>query len=109
MHQLTHRFAFDLANPLAGHVELFAQLLERVVRRRVDSEAHPQDLRFARRQRVERFVDRGPHVRVNSRVRGRCRARIFDHVAERRVGIFANRRLERNRLPGDLQDGIVRP
>ena len=46
--ELTHCLAFDLANPLAGHVELLANFFERVIRDRIDTKAHSQHLRFAR-------------------------------------------------------------
>ncbi|MCY1252551.1 hypothetical protein D9M68_05280 [compost metagenome] len=49
MHQLAHRLALNLTDPLAGQVELLADLFKRVVRDRIEPESHPQDLGLARR------------------------------------------------------------
>src|SRR5690554_994219 len=46
--QLAQRLGLDLADPLAGDVELLADLLEGVVGVHVDAEAHAQHLGLAR-------------------------------------------------------------
>jgi hypothetical protein len=46
--QLAERLGLDLADALARQLEALADLLEGQVAGRVDSEAHPQDLLFAR-------------------------------------------------------------
>ena len=53
MTQLPERLRLDLADSLAGHVELFADLFERVIGVHVDAEAHTQHLGFARRETGE--------------------------------------------------------
>src|SRR5205814_8278675 len=53
MAQLAQRLGLDLAYALARHIELLADLFQRVVSGHLDAEAHPQHLRFARRQRIE--------------------------------------------------------
>ena len=40
MAQLAERLGLDLADPLAGHLEVLAHLLEGVVRALADAEAH---------------------------------------------------------------------
>src|SRR3546814_4233693 len=49
MAQLAQRLGLDLANALAGDVELLADFFERVVGVHVDAEAHPQHLGLTRR------------------------------------------------------------
>ena len=51
MLELSQRFRLDLADALAGHRELLADLFERVVRVHADAETHPQHPLLARRQR----------------------------------------------------------
>src|SRR5208282_170777 len=48
--EFAQRLGFDLADALAGHRELLADLFERVVRVHADSEAHAQDPLLARGQ-----------------------------------------------------------
>ncbi len=45
--ELSERLGFDLADAFACHVELLADLLERVVGIHVDTETHTQHLGFA--------------------------------------------------------------
>src|SRR5690348_6666093 len=47
MPQLAQRLGLDLADALAGHVELLADFFQRVVGVHVDAEAHPQHLGLA--------------------------------------------------------------
>jgi hypothetical protein len=48
--QLAQRLRLDLADPLAGHVELLADLFQRVVGVHPDTEPHAQHTLLARRQ-----------------------------------------------------------
>ncbi|SDR61184.1 hypothetical protein SAMN05445850_7602 [Paraburkholderia tuberum] len=41
VHEFSHRLAFDLPDPFARQIELFAELLERMVGRGIDPETHP--------------------------------------------------------------------
>src|ERR1700755_1815267 len=101
--QLAQRLGFDLTNTLAGDLEVLADLFEGVVALLADAEAHPQDLLFARRQRLEHapglilevVVDHGLH-------RGHDRL-VLDEVAKVAVLLFADRSLERDRFLGDPQ------
>src|SRR3546814_12062977 len=49
--ELAERLRLDLADTLAGHGELLADLLQSVVGVHADAEAHAQHARLARRQR----------------------------------------------------------
>src|SRR5690606_37625954 len=55
--QLAQRLGLDLADPLAGDVELLADFLQRVVGAHLDAEAHPQHLRFERGEGIQHFLD----------------------------------------------------
>src|SRR3546814_15942098 len=70
MAQLAQRLGLDLANALAGDVELLADFFERVVGVHVDAEAHPQPLGLTRGQRCADLVrGLGPRMR-GDRTRG---------------------------------------
>jgi hypothetical protein len=62
--QLAQRLRLDLADALAGDLEVLAHLFERVVALLADAEAHAEDLLLARRQRLQ-------HLRASAR-RGSC-------------------------------------
>src|SRR5690606_11298855 len=49
--QLAQRLGLDLADPLAGDVELLADFLQRVVRAHLDAETHAKHLGLARGER----------------------------------------------------------
>src|SRR6185369_3332632 len=104
MLELPDRLGLDLADPLAGDVELLADFLERVVGRHLDAEAHPKHLRLARRQRVEDVLDDVAQARLHRRLDRRRVVGVLDEVAEMRVVVVADRRLHRDRLLGDLHD-----
>src|SRR5438874_553146 len=53
MPQLAQCLGLDLADALAGDIELLADFFQRVVGVHLDPETHAQHLRFARRERVE--------------------------------------------------------
>ena len=44
MAQFSQRFRFDLSNSLTGHVELFADFFQSVIRIHVDTKSHTQHL-----------------------------------------------------------------
>src|SRR3954465_8991144 len=71
--QLAQRLGLDLAYALARDVELLADLLERVVGRHLDAEAHAQHLGLARGEGVEHLLgdisQRGKGRRVGRRER----------------------------------------
>src|SRR6266852_2196603 len=80
--QLAQRPRLDLANTFARDSELLADLFEGVVGLPTDSEAHPQDLLFAWRQR---------------------RQFVHDKVAKRALLLVADGSFERNRILDELE------
>jgi hypothetical protein len=102
--QLAQGLGFDLADALAGDVELFADFLQRVVSGHFDAKAHAQHLGFAGREGVEDVLDDAAHRSVQGCVRWGQGVVVFDEVAQMGVVIVANRRFHRDRLFGDLHD-----
>src|SRR4026207_106417 len=78
--QLAQRLGLDLAYALARDVELLADLLERVVGRHLDAEAHAQHLGLAWRQRVEHVLGHVAQRPVRGRVRRRHRRLVLDEI-----------------------------
>src|SRR6201995_2743786 len=68
MLQLAQRLGLDLADALAGHRELLADFLQRVVGVHADAEAHAQHALLARRQRGEHARGGLAQIRLNGRV-----------------------------------------
>ena len=66
-------------------------------------EAHLDHPLFARRQRAQHLRGVLLQVHADHRFRWRNRLAIFDKVAQVRVFLFADRRLQRDRLLRDLQ------
>src|SRR6478736_1471394 len=83
--QLAQRLGLDLAYALARDVELLADLLQRVVGRHLDAEAHAQHLGLARSEGVEHLFCDIPQRGERGRVRGRERRLVLDEIAEMRV------------------------
>jgi len=93
--KLSRDLGLDLPDALAGHVELLADFLVRVIVVHVDPEAHVQGRSLAWPQGEQGLarggVDRGRHPLV------------FDEVAQVEVFVVADRGLPEDRLIGDLQ------
>src|SRR5215208_7758012 len=87
----------DLADTLAGHRELLADLFEGVVGVHADAEAHAQHALLARRERGENARRRLAQVRLDRRVDGQDRILVLDEVAEVRILLVADGRLEGDR------------
>src|SRR6188474_140302 len=104
MTQLAQRLGLDLAYAFAGDREVLAHLFERMLAAVADAEAHLDDLLFARRQRLQHRLGLFLQIEVDDRFRRRHRGAILDEVAEMRIFLFADRRLERDRLLRDLED-----
>ena len=102
--ELAERLRLDLADPLAGDVELLAHLLEGPGAPVLEPEPELQHAPLAAGQRVEDRLD----LLLEELVRGRLgrgqRPAVLDEVAEVGVLLLADRRLERDRLLGDLDD-----
>src|SRR6185436_20976822 len=63
--QLAQRLRLDLADALARHRELLADLLQRVIGVHADAEAHAQHALLARRERGENASRRLAQVRLD--------------------------------------------
>src|SRR5262245_57139647 len=104
MTQLAQRLRLDLAYAFAGDREVLAHFFERMFAAVAHAEAHLDDLLFAWRQRLQHRLDLFLQVEIDDRFRRRHRGAVLDEVAEVRIFLFADRRLERNRLLRDLED-----
>src|SRR5262249_53934661 len=104
MAELAERFCLDLADALARDLEVLADLFERVVALLADAEPHAQDLLLARGQRREHLPRLICEVHADHALARADDRLVLDEVAEMRVFLFADRRLEADRLLRDLQD-----
>src|SRR5215210_3504054 len=84
MLQLAQGLRLDLADALAGHRELLADLLEGVVGVHADAEAHAQHALLARGQRCENARRGLTKIALDRRVDGQDRVLVLDEVAEMR-------------------------
>src|SRR5690349_3974124 len=104
MAQLAERLRLDLADPLAGHVELLAHLLEGPGTPVLEAEAQLEHAPLAARQGVEHALDLLLEELVRGGLGRRQGAAILDEVAEVGVLLLADRRLQGDRLLRDLDD-----
>src|SRR5690349_1255750 len=102
--ELPKRLALDLADPLSGHVEGAADLLEGVLGAVPHAEAHLEDLLLAGRQGLQDPAGLVLQVRHQDRVDRRKHLAILDEVAQMRILFLPDGRLERDRLLRDLHD-----
>src|SRR5206468_2876198 len=102
--ELPERLGLDLADPLAGDVELPTDLLEGPRPAVLEPEPELENASFAAGQRVQHRLD----LLLQELVRGRLgrgeRAAVLDEVAEVGILLLADRRLEGDGLLGDLDD-----
>src|SRR5436190_21607392 len=95
--ELPERLRLDLADALTRQVEALADLLERVVRRLADAEAHADHLLLARREAAERVRDLlAKRLRLDVQI-GTVALRL-DEVADRAVGVAVHGRVEAHGL-----------
>ena len=80
--QFAQRLCFDLTDPFAGHGELLADFLERVVRLLADTEAHAQNLLFARCQRRQHLAGLLAQIALDRGLDRRGREFVLDEVAQ---------------------------
>src|SRR5262245_10689040 len=102
--QLAQRLGLDLADALARDGEALADLLERVLAAVADTEPHLDHLLLARCQRLQDRFGLLLQVQIDDRLCRRYDLPILDEVAEVRIFLFADRRFQRDRLLGDLQN-----
>src|SRR2546422_7918258 len=101
--QLAERLRLDLPDALAGDREALAHFLERVLAAVADAKPHLDHLLLAGRQRLEDGLGLLLQIQVDDSLGGRHDLTILDEVAEMRILLLANRRLERDRLLSDLE------
>src|SRR6185437_2693286 len=101
--QLAQRLGLDLPDALARHRELLSDFFQRVVGLLSDTEAHPQDLLFARRQRRQHLALLLAEVALNRGLYRRGRQLVLDEIAERAFFLVADRSLQRNRFLDDFE------
>src|SRR4051794_12193259 len=89
--ELAQRLGFDLADALACHVELLADLFQRVVGVHADAEAHPQHALLARGQAGQDPGGRLAQVRLDRGIQRDDRRLVLDEVAEVAVLLVADR------------------
>src|SRR5512133_2305740 len=102
--QLSQRLRLDLPDALARHLEVLADLLERVVALLPDAEAHAEDLLLARRERGEHLPRLLGEVHVDDRVRRGDERLVLDEVPEVAVLLLADGGLEADGFLRDLED-----
>src|SRR5215470_4142203 len=101
--ELAQRLGLDLADALARHRELLADLFQRVVFVHADAEAHTDYTLLARRERGKRARRSLAQVRLNRGVYRRDRVLVLDEIAEMGILLVPDRSLHGERLPGQLE------
>ena len=102
MPQLAQRLRLDLPDALPRDGEAPADFFQRVLAFLTDPEPEPEDLLLLRRQGRKRPLDLRRQVLGHQRVVRRPRRLVLQEVPELRV--LADRRFQRERLPGRLED-----
>src|SRR4051794_30774455 len=102
--QLAQGLRFDLADALAGYVELAAYFLEGAAAAIFEAEAQLQHFALARRQAGEHVHDLLLEQLVGGSVGRGQGHRVLDEVTEVGVFLLADRGLQRDRLLRDLHD-----
>src|SRR6185437_7734198 len=103
MLELAQRLRLDLPDALAGDGELLADLLERMVGVHADAEAHAQYALLAGGQGRQHPGRALTQVALDRRLERDHGILVLDEIAEMAVLLVADRRLEADRLLGDLQ------
>ena len=80
--QLAQGLGFDLADALAGNIELFAHFFQRVVGVHVDAETHTQHFGFARGEAFEHIFGDFAQAGIHGRFGGGNVVDVFDKVAQ---------------------------
>src|ERR1700723_3043002 len=94
----------DLTDALASHRELLTDFFQCVVGVHPDTEAHAQHALFARRERRQHTRRGLAQVGLDRRIDRQNRVLVLDEIAEVRIFLIADRRFERERLLGDLEN-----
>src|SRR5262245_50766704 len=102
MLELAQSLRLDLSYSFAGDRALLAHFLERMVGVHADAEAHAQHALLARREAGEHTRGGLAQIRLDRRIERQHRVLVLDEIAEMRILLVADRRLEADRLLGDL-------
>src|SRR5690606_5808513 len=81
--ELAQGFGLDLADALAGDVELLADLFQRMVGVHADAKTHTQDSLFPRGERGQHAGRGLAQVRVDGGIERQDRVFVLDEIAER--------------------------
>ena len=103
MAQLAHRPGLDLADPLAGQVEVLTDRSQRPRLAPVEPEAQRQDLPLALIERGQQTGQRRREQRRGGDLERALRRAVLDHIAELGVAVLAQRLRQRQRLGGKAQ------
>src|SRR5215470_5998314 len=98
MTQLAQRLSFNLPDTLAGDGKGLSDFFKRMLGAVLESEAHLDDLLFARCERAENVRRLFLQVHVDHSLGRRDDAAVFDEVAQMRIFLFSNWSFERDRL-----------
>src|SRR5580692_2764579 len=101
--QLPERLGLDLPDALACDGEALSDLFQRVLAPVPHAEPHLDHLLLARRQRLEDRLGLFLQIQVDDRFGRRDDLAILDEIAQMRIFLLADRRLERDRLLRDLE------
>src|SRR5262245_33518341 len=101
--ELPQRLRLDLTDALAGHRELMADLLQRVVGAYANAKAHAQHAFLARGEGGEHSGRGLAQVRLDRGVDRQHRVLVLNEIAEVRILLVANWGFERDRFLGDFQ------
>src|ERR1700688_4330068 len=104
MLELSQRLGLDLGDAFARDGELLADLFQRVIGVHADTETHAQYALLARRERGQHARRRLAKIRLNGSVDRQNRVLVFDEIAQMAVFLVADRRLEADRLFGNLEN-----
>src|SRR5262249_27288082 len=104
MAQLAQGLGFYLADTLARYRERLADLFEGMLGAVFQAEAHLDYLLLAWGERSQHLRGLVFQVYVDHGLSRRNHGAVFDEVAQMRIFFFANGRLQRDGLLGDLQD-----
>lgn len=81
--ELAKRLGFDLANPLAGDVELLPNLLQRVIGIHPDPETHAQNALFPRCQGRQNPRGRFPQIGMDCAFNRQNRVFVLNEITQR--------------------------
>src|SRR5437667_12735368 len=111
MAELAERLGLDLADPLAGHIEVATHLFERATAPVLEAESQLEHAPLARCEAVEHSL----HLLLEELVAGGIgrgdACQVWDEVTQVGVLLLADRRLQADRLLADLHDlaHLLRP